>query len=111
MGDLYIYSHTKGVFFEGLTAIKKRGCRKNSSQIRIKKLPWWGSIGRIILQTYVIRFNHPDHGTVSCEIIAGTMADAREDFERRYPNCDLLSMHVKPYKHWAAKKNDKRSIN
>lgn len=53
------------------------------------------------MKTYVIRFNLPDHGTVFCEIIAATTADAREDFERRFPNCDVLSSHVKPLKHWS----------
>lgn len=50
------------------------------------------------MRTYVVRFNHPIHGTVTAEVVAATEADARGDIERRYPSCDILSSHIKPRK-------------
>ena len=48
------------------------------------------------MRTYIIRFNHPVHGSIYAEVVAGTEADAREDFERRFPDCKILSSHEKP---------------
>jgi hypothetical protein len=48
------------------------------------------------MRTYVIRSNHPEHGSISTEIVAATEADARADFERLYPDSEILASFVKP---------------
>ncbi len=50
------------------------------------------------MRTYIIRFNHPVHGSIHAEIVAGTEADAREDFDRRFPDCEILTSFEKPHK-------------
>ncbi|GBF73087.1 hypothetical protein PA598K_01372 [Paenibacillus sp. 598K] len=50
------------------------------------------------MQTYVIRLIHPEFGSCSAEVPAATEADAREDIERRFPDCDIIGCYVKPTK-------------
>lgn len=48
------------------------------------------------MRAYVIRYSDPQHGTSSAEVIAGTEADARADFARRFPEADILATYEKP---------------
>ncbi|MBU7320838.1 hypothetical protein [Paenibacillus oleatilyticus] len=50
------------------------------------------------MRAYVIRYNDPQHGTCSAEVTAGTEADARADFKRRFPQADILASYEKPVK-------------
>ncbi|HZG83869.1 hypothetical protein [Paenibacillus sp.] len=53
------------------------------------------------MKTYIIRFNHPERGTISAEVVAGTEADAREDFAQRHPHCEIIGSNAKPQR-WDA---------
>lgn len=48
------------------------------------------------MRAYIIRYNDPQHGSSFAEIVAATEADAREDFERRYPTLSIIGSHEKP---------------
>lgn len=48
------------------------------------------------MNMYIIRFAHPERGSAHAEVLAQTEADAREDFERRNPECTIISSFVKP---------------
>lgn len=50
------------------------------------------------MKTYVIRFRDPKRGSAFCEIVAGTEADARADFNKCFPGCEIISSHKKPLK-------------
>jgi len=50
------------------------------------------------LLTYIIRFDAPEYGAGFAEVVAATEADAREDFQRRFPHYNILSAHIKPKK-------------
>ncbi|MBJ6362131.1 hypothetical protein ACFOQM_12595 [Paenibacillus sp. GCM10012307] len=49
-------------------------------------------------RAYIIRFQHPERGAGFAEIVAATEAEAREDFEHRYPGYGIISSHPKPIK-------------
>jgi len=49
------------------------------------------------MKTYIIRFSSDD-GSGHAEVVADTEADAREDFERRFPDREIVSAYVKPVK-------------
>jgi len=61
------------------------------------------------MRVYIIRFQDPNHGAGFAELVAGTEADAREEFEHKWPEVAILSSHEKPGKPWTCSQPNKRS--